>query len=128
MSQRESTECEFSLCLGLLWRYLDLHCHLPLSRAFVSAADRRHVRVITADSYFDVGLIRNSIVGRIEAVPADCRDEDLRPGMCGTGAFGGQVTAHVKRRDAQRAAKAQHHVREVLANTATLRKDFAHVR
>src|ERR1051325_284513 len=103
---------------------LYLHRQRPIRGSLVSATDRRDVGVVAADGVFHVGFVRLAVVGWVQTAPSDSRNEDFHPRVCGAGGLRRQITADVKRGNAQRAAETDHHVREVLADAAALGEGF----
>src|SRR5258708_6045773 len=101
----------------------DAYGELALGLALVDPARGRHVGVVAAHRAGDVALAGQDVVGRIEAHPAQARQEHLDPGVGGVGiravaglAVGEQVARHVAGGQAPLPADGDHHVGEVLAD------------
>lgn len=83
---------------------LDHHFHAAVGGAFIGADHGRHVVVIPADGEFHIPLVRECVVGGIEADPSGAGQIDLTPRVGRLGPDEGVRGTIVKYPEAWRAA------------------------
>ena len=69
---------------GRLIAGFNLYSHVKLTGGFAAedAVGRRNVSIIAPDRGADVAVMRDEVVGGIEADPAEMGQERLNPGVC----------------------------------------------
>ena len=112
---------------------LNANCHVKLALGFAAedAVCGWNVGVVAADGSANVAVLRDQVIGGIEANPADARQEGVNPGMGGvwSGAIvifraAVEITGDVARRDSDVAEEGNHGVREILADALAAHDRF----